>query len=312
MRTDINELRSLSRQLLREWGILKLLYQDSLTPSHCHALLELNNGATTITQLSERLILDISTISRIVNKLVADNLVQSEKTKDKRVKHITLSDQGREEVERIDRFSDKLIIDAFNHTSLQDQAKIFEGVRLYANALEKSRLEIDDLQIRTLKKDNVLRNCIIDMVSTIQNGELNVNVDRSINSGILYAEENYYFKGKCNFWYATNKDNKIAGCIGLKYIDEHNAELNKCFVAPAYRGKGLSQRLISKLIARAAQLDIERIYLGTVDYFVWAHRFYEKIGFKKIAASELPENFNRCDADSVFFCGNVSELQVAH
>jgi N-acetylglutamate synthase-like GNAT family acetyltransferase/DNA-binding MarR family transcriptional regulator len=310
MSVDINELRSCSRQLLREWGILKLFYQDSLTPSHYHALLELHNGANSITQLSERLILDISTVSRLINKLEAEGYVQSQKIRDKRVKQITLTRKGHVEIARIDQFSDKLIIDAFDHTSQQDQEKILEGIRLYATALEKSRLMMDDLQIRTLKKDRVLRNRIVDMIYEIQTNELNADVDRSINLGIVDAEDSYYFKGKCNFWYATDKDNKLAGCIGLKYVNEYEAELNKCFVAPAYRGKGLSQRLIRKLIERAAQLGIERIYLGTVDYFVWAHRFYEKIGFKQINEKELPSNFKKCPADSVFYCGNVDELKT--
>lgn len=306
--SEINTLRASSRQLLREWGVLKLQYQTDITPTHAHALLEIHASDLTTTQLSETLILDVSTTSRIINKLIKQGYVSTKKSTDKRSKILTLTKKGQQQVAEIDRYSNKLICDAFEFLSESEQLQIIKSVATYANALEKSRGFVNEIEIKTLKKDKSLRNSIIDMITAIQTEEFNVNVDRSINNCILNAEKVYSFKNRCNFWYATDKDNNIIGCIGLKQINEHSAELKKCFVANAYRGKGLAQKLVARLIDQARKLDLQHIYLGTVKDFTWAHRFYQKFGFRKIPQKQLPKNFERCPADSVFFCGDVAKL----
>jgi N-acetylglutamate synthase-like GNAT family acetyltransferase/DNA-binding MarR family transcriptional regulator len=308
MSIDINVLRQSSRSLLREWGIHKLVYQHNLSPSHAHTLLEIQAGVQTISELSRRLILDVSTLSRIIDKLTAAEFVLVEEQSDRRVKQLSLTRKGRQEVARIDQFSNRLINDAFAFVSPDEQEKIMQGIMLYAQALEKSRLFADSIDIRTLRKDKRLRQRIADMVYAIQRQEFGVEIGPEVNSAIINAEDSFYYKNKCNFWYAIGKDNKIAGCIGLKAVNNTCGELSKCFVSPEFRGKGLSQRLVNKLIKQAKKLGMEKVYIGTVDYFSWAHRFYEKMGFKRIAVGELPPEFNRCPVDSVFFCGELSQL----
>lgn len=307
---NINELRNESRKLLREWGILKLSYQNKLAPSQAHALIAVQAGASSISALSEQLILDVSTVSRMVDRLQQAGFLVCEQSADKRVKNLALTKAGQAEIARIDDFSNRLIEDAFAFATPEEQEKIKEGVTLYAKLLEKSRLFSSGIEIRTLRKDKRLRQAIADMVYTVQTKEFNVDVTPDVNEAIVQAEDYFYFKNKCNFWYAIDKENKIAGCIGLKAVNETSGELSKCFVAAAYRGKGLSNRLVTKLIKQAQRLGIENIYIGTVDYFTWAHKFYEKFGFRRIDQSELPKEFKRCPVDSVFFCGKVSELSI--
>ena len=124
---DIYKLRNASRKLLREWGVLKLAYQHKLFPSRAHTLLEIKAGSNSISSLSERLILDISTVSRIIDKLSKDGLVICKKSSGKRVKTISLSTKGELEVKRIDAFSDKLITDAFSFVPKDEQETILRG-----------------------------------------------------------------------------------------------------------------------------------------------------------------------------------------
>jgi len=294
------KLRNNSRQLLREWGILKLSHQD-ITPTRGHAIIAINEGINTISDLSEHLLLDLSTTSRLVANLHKQNLIRMEPNQDKRSKILSLTDSGHTMLKEIDRFSDKLIHQAFSFLSDDEQTKIEEGIALYVNALKKSRLVLKNTTIHTLKKNKKLRQAITNMIYKIQCSHFKGKLDPAINNPIIHAEQHYTYKGKCNFWYATNEENKVVGCIGLKILDEENAELNKCFVDPTYKGRGLAQLLIKKLAKQAIKLDIKHIYLGCVDYFFWAHRFYEKLGFTEINKSQLPKNFIPCNVDKKFY-----------
>lgn len=61
------------------------------------------------------------------------------------------------------------------------------------------------------------------------------------------------------------------------------------------------QLLINRAIRQANKHGFDSIFLGTVSTFKWAHRFYEKLGFHKIKATELPNEYESDPLDSVFF-----------
>lgn len=52
-------------------------------------------------------------------------------------------------------------------------------------------------------------------------------------------------------------------------------------------------------------MSIWELYLGTVDAFKAAHRFYEREGFKEIEAAELPADFPRMPIDTKFYQLNL-------
>ncbi|MBA8837981.1 GNAT superfamily N-acetyltransferase [Ochrobactrum sp. RH2CCR150] len=75
------------------------------------------------------------------------------------------------------------------------------------------------------------------------------------------------------------------------------------FVAAPYRGSGIgtASKLLSALLVHAGENNIRRIYLGTTDKFLGAHRFYEKNGFTEVERSTLPESFPVMAVDSKFY-----------
>jgi len=57
-------------------------------------------------------------------------------------------------------------------------------------------------------------------------------------------------------------DEKIAGCIALRKIEENICEMKRLFVRKEFRGHGLGDKLIKKLISQAQEIGYERTWLA--------------------------------------------------
>ncbi len=112
----------------------------------------------------------------------------------------------------------------------------------------------------------------------------------------------FYQQGRGNFWIAE-VDAAVVGTIGLLDIGAGAAALRKMFVSAPHRGKahGVARLLLAELLAWSAGKGLGRIYLGTTDKFLAAHRFYEQNGFKEIARTDLPGSFPIMAVDSKFY-----------
>ncbi len=79
-------------------------------------------------------------------------------------------------------------------------------------------------------------------------------------------------------------DEKIAGCIALRKIDDETCEMKRLFVRENFRGYGLGNALIEKLIAEAKAINYKRIRLDTLpDKMPKAVELYRSYGFREIA-----------------------------
>ncbi|NJN85910.1 MAG: GNAT family N-acetyltransferase [Leptolyngbyaceae cyanobacterium SL_7_1] len=142
---------------------------------------------------------------------------------------------------------------------------------------------------------------IIDLILTIQQQEFGLPITLNAQPDLLKIAEFYQAK-KGNFWIAVESD-RVIGTIALIDIDNHQGVLRKMFVHPHYRGKalGVGQTLLETLLNWAIEHSIYEIYLGTVEVFKAAHRFYEKNGFVQIPPEELPSTFALMPGDTRFY-----------
>jgi DNA-binding MarR family transcriptional regulator/predicted GNAT family acetyltransferase len=310
-RDNIDTLRHVSRKLIRELGMLQLTTSHlKKTPQHWHALIEIGKepGITT-SQVGSLLLLSISAMSRIVNALIAQDLVSFTEGRDKREKCLYLTEKGQEEIKNIDDFSNSKIKGAFEFLTPDEQNNVITAIQKYAGALEKSRLLREQVKIHTLSTSRALRKQIVTMIEEIQKQEFLLPITDEINGCILRAEEEFYYNNATNFWYAVDQKGTIIGSIGLKKLDDNTAEIKKFFVAQNYRGKGVSRKLMTTLVKAALKHRFQILYLGTVDRLHAAHGFYKKYGFAEITKEGLPPTFTLGPIDTVFFKVKVDELQ---
>jgi amino-acid N-acetyltransferase len=78
------------------------------------------------------------------------------------------------------------------------------------------------------------------------------------------------------------EEDRLLGCIGLELV---GPLLRSLAVDPAMRGKGIANELCSRLLQHAQRQGIQEIYLLTDS----AERFFERIGFQKVARVDAPE-----------------------
>lgn len=90
----------------------------------------------------------------------------------------------------------------------------------------------------------------------------------------------------------------LLGTAALKRHDAHLTELKSMRIAPEARGRGLSHRLLDRLVAEARSTGhtVMKLETGTQDYFIPARAAYTRYGFTECE----PFGQYRVDPSSVY------------
>lgn len=143
---------------------------------------------------------------------------------------------------------------------------------------------------------------IVDLITTIQIQEFCVATSAEIQPD-LRDIANYYQQRAGNFWLAFEGD-ELVGTIALKDVGDGVGALRKMFVKKEYRGRerGIAAKLMQTLLTWAEENGFWEIYLGTVDVYHAAHRFYEKNGFVEVSREQVPDTVPIMCVDVKFYC----------
>ncbi|MGM0214118.1 GNAT family N-acetyltransferase [Enterococcus sp. AZ109] len=140
---------------------------------------------------------------------------------------------------------------------------------------------------------------VIELITSIQK-EFAINITLEDQPDLLRIEEEYIENGG-NFWIALS-DDQVVGTIALVKLKDGNGAIKKMFAAPAFRGeKQVGKQLLDTLIAYCTARQDKNLYLGTVDTFIAAQKFYKKHGFVECTAADMPEDYQIMAVDNVFF-----------
>lgn len=77
-------------------------------------------------------------------------------------------------------------------------------------------------------------------------------------------------------------DDGLAGCVGIRRIDETTCELKRLYLRPAARGGGLGRRLLEAAVERARALGYRSMRLDTLPVMDAAQSLYRARGFVEI------------------------------
>ena len=147
---------------------------------------------------------------------------------------------------------------------------------------------------------------VLNVILPIQQREFGIPITEADQPDLTNIGE-FYQTGTGGFWVARSND-EVVGTVGLKDIGAGQAALRKMFVAAPFRGRelGVAGELLDALLAHASAQGITRIFLGTTDKFLAAHRFYEKKGFRELQKADLPKTFPVMAVDSKFYALRLS------
>jgi ribosomal protein S18 acetylase RimI-like enzyme len=154
---------------------------------------------------------------------------------------------------------------------------------------------------------------VIALILKIQREEFGVPITLEQQPDLNSIKE-FYQKGTGNFWVALYHE-KVVGTIALIDIGNRQLALRKMFVAADFRGGEFQtgQLLLEEALGWMRTKGCTDVFLGTLDIFKAAQRFYRRNGFEEIAKSNLPPTFPAMKLDNTFFkktIGNNEQVSI--
>ena len=105
--------------------------------------------------------------------------------------------------------------------------------------------------------------------------------------GTAYFDESLerlsaYYAQTGRDYYVMLRDGEVVGWIGLAEFEGDCCELQKLYLIPSERGKGIGRALLRFIEERARELGYRAVYLETHSNLSGALRLYEKAGYRLI------------------------------
>lgn len=280
---DIDMIRSLSRQLVREFGFMRPTVCDTaLSLSAAHALIEIGSGeGVTASRLCDVLLLEKSSVSRLLKKLIEGGEVrETPDPRDGRTKLLTLTGKGRGTLDIIDDRSRSQVAGALRHLTPDQAETVLRGIGFYAGALSRARRQEIAL-IRVRRPDDLTA-----IAGLFRNYANSLDIDLCFQDfeAELAGLPGKYAPPEGELFLARDAAGLPIGCAAFRQLAQGVAEMKRLYVAPEGRGQGLGRFLAEAVIEAAATAGCQEICLDTLPTMRPAIALYRSLGFEETPA----------------------------
>ncbi|MGW2044830.1 GNAT family N-acetyltransferase [Streptomyces sp. NPDC001858] len=261
-------------------------------PSTVHALIEIDRApGITAAELAGELLLDRSTVSRLLRRLVdADEIREELGEADRRHKALSLTGKGRETVRAIHRHGTAQVEKAFAHPAEPEQEAVRRGLRIYAEALVQSRLGRPFPGSRAaIEVDTELRPGDVGQIAALHAREYAVIAGFGVAFEAVVAGDLAEFVRRDDpagrIWIARDEESgTVVGSIAVDLSrGPRDAHLRWFLVGAEARGTGLGRRLLNDALAHCDDSGAEATTLWTFQGLDTARAMYEKHGFTLVS-----------------------------
>lgn len=131
------------------------------------------------------------------------------------------------------------------------------------------------------KRDEGILAAVVRKVMIEYNGDPKTTILGDPSLDTMYT--NYQEPGAS--YYIAEIEGKIEGGAGVRKLDGGEpgiCELQRMFLLPEARGKGVGKKLMEKCLADARKFGYKAVYIETLPNMVEATKLYEKSGFQYI------------------------------
>ncbi|UCH40286.1 MAG: MarR family transcriptional regulator [Gammaproteobacteria bacterium] len=290
--TLISEVRLASRDLVRQFGLMNQnVAGTDLSLSAVHAIIEVGRTEPlTSKELSNALLLEKSTVSRMVRSLIERGEIREVRSSDDlRVKHLHLTQQGKKTLRSINAFAEAQVSGALGQLDDLSQRTVLKGLVDYSIALKNASA----VTVSTAMADRLV----------IEHGYVPTIVGRIIELLLLHMNKHYGFgqafesriaedlaefvsrldSPRNEMWRAESRG-RIVGSISIDGEDlgDGLAHLRWFVVSEEIRGSGTGRTLLTRAIDFCDQHGFSEIHLWTVKGLDAARKLYESHGFELV------------------------------
>jgi DNA-binding MarR family transcriptional regulator/GNAT superfamily N-acetyltransferase len=293
MQTDsslVADIRTASRDLVRQFGLMnRAVAGTDLSLSAVHAIIEIGRAdKLTAKQLCESLLLEKSTVSRLVKSLVErGEITETRSRNDLRSKFLQLTPRGRKTLRAIDRFAQAQVSGALQHLDRHARIGVLKGLQDYSVALKSATDErAGDRPGLPFTVEAgyapTLSGRIIVMLLAHMHAHYGFARAFEARIGADLAEFMSRIESPRNRIWRALFDAEIVGSISIDGEDlgEGLAHLRWFVVDEAARGSGAGKALLEEALDFCDSSGYRETWLWTVKGLDAARRLYENHGFE--------------------------------
>lgn len=271
----------------------KGLAGTELSPSAVHTIIELGYGTVNnASDLGARLHLEKSSISRLVQKLENDGLIEVQPDlSDMRSRVLSLTQDGQNLLGEVEGFARRQLRSALNVLSATDVAQIETGLILFAKSLSAEGERVTDA-VPEVEVYEGYRPGVIGSVAVLHASFYSKHYGFDAVFERKVATEMSEFMDRIdkplNTTFSAYVGDELLGSVSLDGEDlgEGACHLRWFIVSPRAQGMGIGGLLIDKATAFVDDSAFDRTRLWTFKGLDAARHLYEKHGFT--LANETP------------------------
>ena len=271
----IAHIRQFNRTVTHQIGALENYFlgrNRSLGASRF--LCEIGSSGIEIRELRARLGLDSGYTSRLLRGLETEGLIQiGQSTQDARVRYVTLTAAGRDEVAALNRLSDEAAASMLEPLNEKQRTALADAMGTVERLLRASSvtIKIEDPSSRTA------RACLAHYY-----GELAARFDDGFHPDVSISATPEEMTPPNGYFLVARLHGEAVGCGALKCHADYG-EIKRMWVAASTRGLGIGRRILGYLEELARERKLPLIRLETNKALTEAQALYRSQGYQEVA-----------------------------
>jgi DNA-binding MarR family transcriptional regulator/GNAT superfamily N-acetyltransferase len=273
----VGQVRRFNRTVTQRVGALYDAYLSRGRPlGQARVLWEIGADGCEVRALRERLDLDSGYLSRLLQTLQSDGLIEVEADDaDRRVRTARLTPAGLAERAEYDSRSDDLAVSILQPLNERQRVRLITAMAEVERLLVASMVQVTAMDPRRPEARRCIQAYVTELAQRFDGG---FDPDRSIRA----ADDD--LTPPAGLLLVAILHGDPVGCGALKLHADGWAEVKRMWVSPTVRGLGLGRRLLAELESQAAARGMHTLRLETNRALTEAIGLYRAAGYREVDA----------------------------
>lgn len=292
--SQVDAVRRFNRFYTRHIGVLDSHYLGSPFPlPQARLLYEIGErGECTASELGAVLDLDLGYLSRLLQALRRQGLVQGEAAKhDGRQRLLTLTSNGRKAFASLDQGSRNAMGEMLAPLRRAERERLVQAMRTLHSVLEPPRkagaAKDGEVRLRTHRPGDV--GWIIERHGAVYQQEYGWGFGFEALVAEIGAHFLKNFDSKRERCWIAELGAEPVGSVALVRQTMKTAKLRLLLVEPKARGRGVGRRLVAECIDFARAAGYGKLVLWTQSNLIAARKLYADLGFRRLKSERHRE-----------------------